>query len=132
MNDTDIPATILVVDDDPFTAQLTGFILESAGFSVLLAEGGVDALEKLAGHPEIAIVVSDMNMPFIDGIQLFAELRGQGAPQPFVLLTGEAAAPLAATHPDIDAVITKDERLQETLPELIDSLLSHSRKEGIS
>lgn len=132
MKDTNTPATILVVDDDPFTAELTGFILESAGFSVLLAEGGVDALQKLVDNPAIAIVVSDMNMPFIDGIQLFAELRGQGALQPFVLLTGEDAAPLAATHPDIDAVITKNEVLQEALPELIGSLLSYSRKEGKS
>jgi CheY-like chemotaxis protein len=132
MHNSDMTATItiLVVDDDAFTAQLTGFVLESAGFSVILAEGGVDALEKMASDPSIAIVVSDMNMPFIDGIQLFAELRGQGDMRPFVLLTGETAAPLRSAHPDIDAVITKDEQLQEKLPELVHSLMRNLHKEN--
>lgn len=130
MRDTDTAATILVVDDDHFTAELTGFVLESAGFNVIVAEGGVDALEKMASEPSIAIVVSDMNMPLIDGVQLFTELRRQGDMQPFVLLTGEDAVPLRAAHPDIDAVMTKDEQLQERLPQLVGSLLPPSRKEG--
>ena len=123
---SDTPATILVVDDDVFTAELTGLILESAGYATIIAEGGLDALEKMAADPTVRIVVSDMNMPFIDGLQLFAELREQGFSQPFVLLTGEDAAPLRLAHPDMDAVLTKDENLQDELPELIESLLARS------
>ena len=121
---SDNPATILVVDDDEFTAELTGMILETAGYGVVIAVGGLDALEKIAQDPSIRVVASDMNMPFLDGIQLFSELREQGFKQPFVLLTGDEAAPLRLAHPDIDAVMTKDENLQESLPELIESLLS--------
>ncbi|MDD5285669.1 MAG: response regulator, partial [Desulfuromonadaceae bacterium] len=106
---SDISATILVVDDDEFTAELTGLILESAGYETVIAIGGMDALEKIATDPSIGIVLSDMNMPFMDGIQLFSELRGQGFKQAFVLLTGEDAAPLRLAHPDMDAVVTKDE-----------------------
>ena len=118
------PTTILVVDDDEFTAELTGMILDASGYGVVIAVGGMDAMDKIAGDPTIRMVVSDMNMPFIDGIQLFAELRQQGFTQPFVLLTGEEAAPLRIAHPDMDAVLTKDEDLQETLPEMVESLLS--------
>ena len=121
---SDTPVTILVVDDDAFTAELTGLILESAGFEPLIAEGGMDALEKMAENPSICAVVADMNMPFIDGVQLFEELRQQGFLQPFVLITGEDAAPLRLAHPDIDAIMTKDEQLQETLPGIVDSLLA--------
>lgn len=121
---SDNPATILVVDDDEFTAELTGMILETAGYGVVIAVGGMDALEKIAQDPSIRVVASDMNMPFLDGIQLFSELREQGFKQPFVLLTGDEAAPLRLAHPDIDAVMTKDENMQESLPELIESLLS--------
>jgi CheY-like chemotaxis protein len=121
---SDTTATILVVDDDEFTAELTGLIIESSGYSTIIAEGGLDALEKMADNPDVCAVVSDMNMPFIDGIQLFKELREQGFCQPFILLTGEEAAPLRLAHPEMDAVLTKDENLQETLPELIESLLS--------
>lgn len=121
---SDTAATILVVDDDEFTAELTGLILESAGYSTIIALGGLDALEKMADDPAIRMVVSDMNMPFIDGVQLFAELREQGFKQPFVLLTGDNAAPLRLANPGMDAVLTKDEELQEALPELVESLLS--------
>ena len=123
---SDTAATILVVDDDEFTAELTGMILEAAGYGVTIAVGGMEAMEKMAQDPAIRMVVSDMNMPFIDGVQLFAELREHGYHQPFVLLTGEEAAPLRAAHPDMDAVLTKDEDLQESLPDLVESLLLNS------
>ena len=121
---TDTPATVLVVDDDPFTAELTGMIIEMAGFETIIAEGGMDALEKIEGNPAIAAVVSDMNMPMMDGVELFAELRKLGYGQPFLLITGEESAPLRLAHPEIDAIMTKDENLQETLPEMVESLLA--------
>jgi CheY-like chemotaxis protein len=110
---------IIVVDDDPFAAELMGVILESEGFEVILAEGGVDALEKIAVDPYIKIIVSDMNMPFLTGVQLFEELRHNGFSQPFLLLTAEDPAVLRSLHPEIDAVLAKDEEVQETLPALI-------------
>lgn len=122
MNDT--PANILVVDDDEFTGELTGLILESAGYGTVISIDGIDALEKMANDPTISVVVSDMNMPGMDGIQLFGELRKKGFFQPFVLLTGEEADPLKIAHPDLDAVLTKDEQLQEALPEIVESLLA--------
>jgi CheY-like chemotaxis protein len=120
----DAPATILVVDDDEFTAELTGMILEAAGYGVVIAVGGMEAMEKMAEDPAIRMVVSDMNMPFIDGVQLFAELREHGYHQPFVLLTGDEAGPLRIAHPDMDAVVTKDEDLQEALPKLVETIFS--------
>lgn len=120
---SETPVTILVVDDDLFTAQLTGLMLESAGFDTVVAEGGVDALEKMADDPGIRAVVSDLYMPFMDGIELHAQLRKQGYPQPFVLLTGEEAGPLKIAHPEIDAVITKDGELEETLTVTLNTLL---------
>ncbi len=120
---SEIPTTILVVDDDEFTAELTGMVLEAADYTVVIAVGGMEALEVMAQDPTVRMVVSDMNMPFINGIQLFSELREQGYNQPFILLTGDDAAPLRVAHPDMDAVLTKDEDLQEALPNLVESLL---------
>jgi len=117
-------ATILVVDDDEFTAELTACILECAGYRTVIAEGGLDALEKIEADPTVRMVVSDMYMPLIDGVQLCAELREQGFQYPFVLLTGEDAAPLRLAHPELDAVLTKDGELQALLPETVATLLS--------
>ena len=111
--------TILVVDDDVFTAELTGLSLEAAGYDVLIGEGGPDALEKLAGNPSIRLVVSDMNMPIMDGAELFEELRQQGFRQPFVLLSGQEMQPC----PGMAAMLIKDEHLQEALPRLVGELL---------
>jgi CheY-like chemotaxis protein len=120
----DTLAIVLVVDDDEFTAQLTGMILDSAGYVVEMAEGGIDALDKLAANPAIELVVSDLDMPFMDGIQLFFELREQGCKLPFMLLTGKEAAPIVLAHPQIDDVLTKDEHLPEVLPERVAQLLA--------
>lgn len=117
-------ARVLVVDDDRFTAELTGLSLESAGYEVEIAVGGMEALEKIAEDKSIRLVVSDMNMPFIDGAQLFAELRQQGINLPFVLLTGEDAAAVRAANADVDAVLAKNEDFQEELPRLVGALLT--------
>lgn len=114
---------ILVVDDDMFTAELTGMALESAGFGIVLAEGGMDALEKISADPGIKIIVSDMNMPFINGIQLFEELRQNDFNQPFILLTGGDISDLRNRYPDIDGVLAKDEYFHENLPRLIEKLV---------
>ena len=121
---SDTAATILVVDDDLFTAELTGMVLEMSGYEVVIAEGGMEALEKIVENSAISLVVSDMNMPFMDGVQLFKELREQEYSQPFVLLTGDDAEPLKAAHPDMDAILTKDENMQTVLPELVETLLA--------
>lgn len=115
--------TVLIVDDDLFTAELTSMGVEMAGYETVIAEGGLDAMEKMAGNPGFLAVVSDMNMPFMDGVELFAELRRAGYRQPFLLITGEDAAPLKVAHPEIDAILTKDENLQENLPELLASII---------
>lgn len=115
---------ILVVDDDLFTAELTALTLETSGYEVVLADGGMDALEKVADDPLIKVIVSDMNMPLINGVELFEELRQQGFLNPFVLLTGDDVATLKNNHPDIDAVVAKDEQFQELLSSLMEKLMA--------
>ena len=63
--------SILVVDDDALSGELAGAVLEDAGYTVVLAEGAVDALAKLASEAGIGLIVSDLNMPFMGGLQLF-------------------------------------------------------------
>ena len=114
---------ILVVDDDPFTAEMTGMILEEPEYEIILANSGMEALGILASDPLIRIVISDMNMPGISGIQLFAAMRERGFNLPFVLLTGDESPPLRLEYP-MDAIITKDEDLDVILPETVASLLA--------
>lgn len=72
---TDAQATILVVDDNPVTRYSTSRVLRSAGFDVLEAATGGDALRLAARAPDL--VVLDVNLPDIDGFQVCRELRRQ-------------------------------------------------------
>lgn len=110
---------ILVVDDDGLAATMTAAVVEAAGHEALLAENAVEALEKLSENADVSLVVSDMNMPLVNGIELFRTLREQGIAVPFLLLTGDDPAAILAREPALDGVLRKDEDIETTLIEAI-------------
>lgn len=67
-------ASILAVDDSPSMRQMVEFTLQSDGHDVITAEDGVDALNK-AKTADLDAIVTDVNMPNMDGITLVRELR---------------------------------------------------------
>jgi two-component system chemotaxis response regulator CheY len=85
--------TALVVDDSPTMRQMVAFTLTNAGFEIVEAEHGKDAVAKVADGPKIDIVVTDLNMPEMDGISLIKELRKMAAFKftPILMLTTESA-----------------------------------------
>ncbi len=86
--------TALIVDDSPTMRQMVAFTLTNAGFTVVEAQDGKDAVNKVAGGPKMDIVVTDLNMPEMDGIALIKELRKLSAFRftPILMLTTESAA----------------------------------------
>ncbi|PWU07891.1 MAG: hybrid sensor histidine kinase/response regulator, partial [Terriglobia bacterium] len=68
--------TILVADDDPTLLNLLALILHTAGFEVLTARDGLDALAVARTHPgRIELLLSDVMMPGLDGPQLARQLK---------------------------------------------------------
>jgi two-component system, chemotaxis family, chemotaxis protein CheY len=84
-------AKIMVVDDSMMVRQQVGGTLKAAGFEVVEAHDGVDALKRLAGAPETALIVLDVNMPVMNGIEFLRCLRRDArvAGVPVVMLTTE-------------------------------------------
>ena len=84
-------ARILVVDDSASMRQMVSFALTSAGFAVDEAEDGQVALGRAQGQ-RFNAVVTDVNMPNMDGITLVRELRGKANYKfvPLLVLTTEA------------------------------------------
>lgn len=83
--------TILSVDDSASMRQMVAFTLEGAGYRVVQAEDGEAALAKVAqGRPDM--VITDLNMPKLDGIGLIRRLRADPrcAGMPIVMLTTES------------------------------------------
>lgn len=82
---------ILVVDDDKTTRKILSLYLKGKGYEVVTAENGLDALEKM-GTDNINLVVTDMNMPFMDGIELTKTLKADANWEhvPILMVTTEA------------------------------------------
>lgn len=120
---------ILIVDDDPLAGEMTAAILDEAGHVCRLAENGIEALEALAdAEAGIELVVSDLNMPMLSGIDLLRELRAQGLKQPFILLSGDQADAGLLSEPGLDACLTKDFDLEESLPKLVETVAARHRQ----
>ncbi|CAN7529065.1 response regulator [Pseudoduganella sp. LjRoot289] len=66
--------TIMVIDDSASLRQVVGIALKSAGYDVIEACDGVDALRKLSGQ-KVNLVVCDVNMPNMDGITFVKEIK---------------------------------------------------------
>ena len=83
--------SILAVDDSASLRQMVAFTLKSAGYEVIEAVDGVDALEKLRQR-SVDLVLTDQNMPRMDGLSLVKQLRSMPAfaKTPILILTTES------------------------------------------
>jgi two-component system chemotaxis response regulator CheY len=87
-------ARILAVDDSASMRQMVDLTLKSAGHEVISAVDGVDGLQKARDGAPVDLVITDVNMPNMDGITLVRELRRlpQYRGVPLLMLTTEAGA----------------------------------------
>jgi two-component system chemotaxis response regulator CheY len=89
--DVAMSKTILVVDDSASVRQVVGLALRGAGYSVIEGIDGVDALKKLTGQ-KVHLIISDVNMPNMDGISFVQEVKKLAAYKftPVIMLTTES------------------------------------------
>ena len=84
-------AAILVVDDDPLIRTMARGLLEQQGYAVAEAEDGAEALRRIGGGDDIALLVLDLDLPVLDGRAVLKAVRGAPATAalPVLVLTGE-------------------------------------------
>lgn len=84
--------TILVVDDDMRNVYALTSVLERKGWHVFMAESGQEALDILAEHPDVSVVLMDIMMPGLDGYDAMRAIRAQAQFQnlPIIALTAKA------------------------------------------
>src|SRR5690348_3568354 len=114
---------ILVVEDDRTTLHLLSSILKGGGYAVSTAGDGAEALEKLRAEP-CDLVLVDIWMPRMNGLDLLAELRKQGRRPRAVVLTSDSTPEtlLLALREQAYQYLTKPVQAKELL-ELIESVL---------
>ncbi|WP_028894904.1 response regulator [Syntrophorhabdus aromaticivorans] len=82
---------IMTVDDSASVRQMVSFTLKGAGYEVVEASDGNDALTKLSGKP-VSMIITDLNMPNLDGIGLIRSVRSHASHKfiPIIMLTTES------------------------------------------
>ncbi|EOE6858798.1 two-component system response regulator GlrR [Cronobacter dublinensis] len=124
------PARLLLVDDDPGLLKLLGLRLASEGFTVETAESGHDGL-RILGREKIDLVISDLRMDEMDGMQLFAEIQKLQPGMPVIILTAHGSIPdaVAATQQGVFSFLTKPVD-KDALYKAIDDALAHAAPAG--
>ncbi|HTN74224.1 MAG TPA: response regulator, partial [Pirellulaceae bacterium] len=86
-----MPKTALIVDDSTSIRQMVAFTMQEAGFEVVEGCHGQDAIDKVNGR-KVDIVITDLNMPVMDGMTLIRTLRGMPSFKftPILMLTTES------------------------------------------
>jgi two-component system, OmpR family, response regulator MprA len=112
---------ILVVDDEEVIRDTLAEILEAQGYPVQTASNGAEALEAIQeGRP--SIVVTDVHMPRMDGVELVEQLHERGYDPPIVVVTGTLRnVDEVMRHMDVDECLMKPFDINELL-DLIERL----------
>ncbi|HCQ0741476.1 TPA: two-component system response regulator GlrR [Escherichia coli] len=120
------PAHLLLVDDDPGLLKLLGLRLASEGYSVVTAESGAEGLRVL-NREKVDLVISDLRMDEMDGMQLFAEIQKVQPGMPVIILTAHGSIPdaVAATQQGVFSFLTKPVD-KDALYQAIDDALEQS------
>jgi len=98
---------VLLVDDDVYNLQALTIYLRLMGLDVEQAHDGFEALKQL-DNSRFHVVVSDIRMPGLDGVELVKRIRHKLKGIPIVLISGDQTATMEAIpHPELLRVLTK-------------------------
>jgi DNA-binding NtrC family response regulator len=118
---------ILIVDDEPGMRGLLTRVMEKEGFSAAAAGGGDEALE-LIDSDEWHLVIADIDMPGMDGIELLKRIRGRKEALPVIMITAYATVESAVEAMKLGAFdyVTKPFQMDE-LKIVVGKVFEHER-----
>ncbi|MGE0761938.1 MAG: response regulator [Bdellovibrionales bacterium] len=89
-------AHILVIEDEESLRYMLETKLNQEGYKVTVAATGKHGLQKIRSGKQFDLIICDLKMPMMSGLEVFREYQGMGGKSPFVILTG---------HPDKSKII---------------------------
>ena len=97
--------TILIVDDEKNYTAVLSAVLEEEGFETLTANSGQEALQ-LCEKEEISLVLSDMKMPVMDGLELLEKIKKRAPDLPVIIMTAHGTVDKAVARGEIGRQLT--------------------------
>jgi len=127
------PAKVLVVDDEPAIRRFLRTSLSTQGYEVMETDTGSSAMEMLRRHPP-DILVLDLGLPDINGLEVIDRVRGQGWSVPIVVLSSrtDETGKVDALDRGADDYVTKPFGIDELLARLRAALRHRLQQEGES
>lgn len=113
-----VKTKVLVADDDSLVLDIISFALEETGkYEVLHAPDGEEALATFVSDPQICIVISDVNMPKMGGLELLKAIRAQDSKIPFLVMSGnvDKAVAVSALALGATSFMSKDKGFFESI-----------------
>jgi two-component system response regulator FixJ len=80
--------TLLIADDEPILCEQLVYVLSSLGAPIITAKDGKELLERVLDTPDVTAILSDIQMPEMNGMEVLREIRSRGIETPVVFLTG--------------------------------------------
>lgn len=113
---------ILVVDDDQFVRDMLAVILDAEGYTVETVENGAEAAGRFRGGSCFDVIISDMNMPEMNGNELIREIRKSDEDIPIIILTGnnEISVAMEAIRSGANDYLLKDENIHDTVAHAVE------------
>lgn len=108
---------LLVVDDDSFVRDMLSCILESYDYCVETADNGQEAYDRYVEDQGFSLIVSDMDMPVMSGLDMIKQLRADGFDVPVLILTGnmDITVAIEAMKNGVGDYILKTEDIQDSI-----------------
>jgi DNA-binding response OmpR family regulator len=128
---TPAPRLVLAVDDDPNFRRIVQFALQMFGYTVLITGTAQDALKLAAQNPGIDLLITDVTMPVMNGVELAQKIREIQPNIAVLYVSGYPFQAMAARGIDIDSMHFLQKPFQtEVLDERIKTLLSGAKATG--
>jgi CheY-like chemotaxis protein len=130
---------ILVVDDSTFMHSMYDMVLRNCGCEILHAMSGRDALDMLGTNPDCALIILDINMPGMNGLEFIEQYRASNLPNPAPIVIASTEGTDEDTRRGLDAGATayvkkpfQPSDLQAIVNKMLAGDASNSRAAGTS
>lgn len=125
-------ARVLVADDDPDFLDAVARALERTGAEVVRARSGDELVHQMAARGPFALVITDVSMPWMSGLEVVRATRDAGLHAPVIVMTGLPEDQVAARVGELgeDAVLLHKPFLVRDLLGAAERLIEHARGSG--